>query len=220
MRTVWIALLLLAPLLAALAIRAEHTGARGQLYLFKPLATFCILLIALLSPPPYRPGYHISISLGLLFSLIGDVFLMLPRERFLAGLFSFLVALACYCAAFFKVAGFPTSVPVAIVLLAYGVFLLNRLWPHLAEHRVPVIVYSAVLLLMCAGAFNQLSREPAPRTWLAAAGAALFVISDSLLALDRFAASSRNRQTLVLTTYYAAQWLIAVSVRREAWWAS
>ena len=56
--------------------------------------------------------------------------------------------------------------------------------------------------------------------WLAFSGAVLFVISDSLLALDRFAARAKSRQTLVLSSYFAAQWLIAVSVTREVWWPS
>jgi uncharacterized membrane protein YhhN len=221
MRSLWVALLVLAPVLAVLAIRAERVGARTQVYVFKPLTTFTILLIALLSPPPYRPGYHIPIVLGLLFSLIGDVLLMLPRDRFLAGLLSFLAALVCYTVAFVNVAGFPVAWPAMIVLAAYGVLLLARLWPHLGGYRVPVMVYAAVLLLMCTAAFHQLAQQTAPRAWLAFIGAVLFVISDSLLALDRFAAAgAKPRQTLVLSSYFAAQWLIAVSVTREVWWPS
>lgn len=218
MKAIWLALLVLAPVFAALAIRAERADARRQVYLLKPLATFCILLIAALSPPPYRPGYHIPIVLGLFFSIWGDVFLMLPRDRFLAGLFSFLIALVCYLTAFINIAGFPDSPVAALVLIGYAVFLLRRLWPHLGSYRIPVIIYALVLLLMLAGAFQQLRSAPAPRAWFAFAGALLFVISDSLLALDRFAAGAKRRQTLVLASYFAAQWLIAVSVTREVWW--
>jgi uncharacterized membrane protein YhhN len=220
MLSAWVALLIMAPVLAALAIRAEQIGARTQVYLFKPLTTICILLIALLAPPPFRPGYHIPIVLGLLFSLIGDVLLMLPRDRFLAGLASFLIALLCYLAAFVNVAGYPTSPPIAILLLVYGLWLLRRLWPRLGTHRWPVMVYATVLLLMCAASFNQLWQDPAPRTWFGFAGAVLFVTSDSMLALDRFVTRDRQRRGLVLASYFAAQWLIAVSVTRDAWWSS
>ena len=219
MKTIWLALLVLAPVLAALELRAERAGARRRVYLLKPLTTFCILLIAALSPPPYRPGYHIPIVLGLFFSIWGDVFLMLPRDRFLAGLFSFLVALVCYLTAFINVAGFPDSPGVGLVLLGYAAYLLRRLWPHLGSYRVPVLVYALVLLLVLAGAITQLIDAPAPRAWLAAAGALLFVSSDSWLALDRFETRAPRRQTLVLASYFAAQWLIAVSVTREAWWS-
>jgi uncharacterized membrane protein YhhN len=47
---------------------------------------------------------------------------------------------------------------------------------------------------------------------LAAAGAGLFVISDSALAWQRFKARHRWGQPVVLSTYFAAQWLIALSV--------
>lgn len=220
MKSVWVVLLILAAVLAALEIRAERAGARGQIYVLKPLTTVCILLIALLSPPPFRPGYHIPISLGLLFSLFGDVFLMLPRDRFLAGLAAFLMALVCYVMAFVNVAGVPAFWPAGVILLVYGAWLLARLWPHLGGYKIPVIVYSLVLLLMCAGAFEQLRHDAAPRTWFAFIGAVLFVISDSLLALDRFEARAQRRQTLVLASYFAAQWLIAVSVTRDIWWSS
>ena len=38
--------------------------------------------------------------------------------------------------------------------------------------------------------------------------------------LDRFEARAQRRQTLVLASYFAAQWLIAVSVTRDIWWSS
>ena len=215
----WPVLLVLSAVLAGLEIRAERAGKRRQVYAFKPLTTLCILLIALLAPPPFRPGYHIPISLGVLFSLAGDVFLMLRRDRFLAGLASFLAALLCYVVAFVNVAGFPLSWPVSLILLGYGVYLLRRLWPHLGSYRIPVIVYSLVLLLMCAGAFHQLWSNASPRAWFAFIGAVMFVISDSLLALDRFESSAKRRQTLVMASYYAAQWLIAVSVTGASWWS-
>ena len=220
MSNFWVTLLIFAPVLSALTLRAELARARRQIYLFKPLTTFCILLIALFAPPPFRPGYHLPISLGLFFSLIGDVLLMLPRDRFMAGLASFLVALVCYVAAFVNVSGFPDSPAVAIVLLGYGAYLLRRLWPHLGGYRMPVLLYAVVLLLMCAGAFNQLWRDPAPRAWFAFLGAVLFVVSDSLLALDRFTGREARWQPLVLTSYFAAQWLIAVSVTRDVWWSN
>jgi uncharacterized membrane protein YhhN len=50
---------------------------------------------------------------------------------------------------------------------------------------------------------------------LAAIGAVLFMVSDSLLAWDRFAGGVPARALLVLGTYYAAQWCIARSVQRD-----
>ena len=50
------------------------------------------------------------------------------------------------------------------------------------------------------------------RAMLAAIGAALFVVSDSFLAYDRFRQKFRAARIIVLSTYWAAQWLIAYSV--------
>jgi uncharacterized membrane protein YhhN len=65
---------------------------------------------------------------------------------------------------------------------------------------------------MAAGAHNQLVQFGGRRALMALAGAILFVISDSVLALDRFELGTKRRQTLVLATYFSAQWLIALSV--------
>jgi len=43
-------------------------------------------------------------------------------------------------------------------------------------------------------------------------GAVLFIVSDSVLAWNRFRKKFQNAQTVILSTYYAAQWLIALSV--------
>ena len=49
--------------------------------------------------------------------------------------------------------------------------------------------------------------------WAAAVGAALFVLSDTMIGLDRFRPGVKLSPVLVLGTYYAAQWLIAFSTR-------
>ena len=211
-KPMWTAALTAAPVLAALELRAEHRALPRQIYLFKPLTTACILLIAATTPVPVSPVYRAAIMAGLLCSLSGDVFLMLPRDAFLAGLASFLLAHLCYIAAFVSLAGVPVSAAAAVVLIAYGLYLLARLWPRLGKYRAPVVIYAVVLLSMAAAAYQQLESEPGLRAGLALGGAVLFVISDTVLALDRFERGARRRQTLVLGTYFTAQWLIATSV--------
>jgi uncharacterized membrane protein YhhN len=83
---------------AALTIRAEHRNARRAVYLFKPLTTVLVLALAATAPQPVWRGYQALVCAGLLFSLAGDVFLMLPRDRFVAGLASFLIAHLFYVA--------------------------------------------------------------------------------------------------------------------------
>lgn len=209
---IWLVALAAAPVVAAFEVRAERSHNNKQIYVLKSLATFCILLIAALAPTPVPGAYQAAIVIGLLLSLAGDVFLMLPGDHFLAGLASFLVAHVCYIAAFVSSSGVPNSVTLFLFLVAYGFVLLRRLWPRLASYRMPVAIYAVVLLGMVASAHGQLARYDDPRAWLAFIGAVLFMISDSVLALDRFETGDKRRQTLVLSTYFGAQWLIAASV--------
>src|SRR5258708_3354306 len=73
---------------------------RWLVYVFKPLTTGLILLLALIASGPELARYQWAIVTSLAFSLAGDVFLMLPGDLFLAGLLSFLVAHIAYLVAF------------------------------------------------------------------------------------------------------------------------
>jgi uncharacterized membrane protein YhhN len=197
---------------AALHVRAEYRGPRWQVYLFKPLTTSLIILLALALPPSSPAPYKALIVLGLLFSLGGDVFLMLPQDRFVFGLLSFLVAHLFYIAAFTRGADFGFTWWALLLYLACGAAMLALLWPHLGAMRLPVLLYMAVILIMGWQALERWQTLGTPAALAAAAGAALFVISDSALALDRFRRPFPAARALVLTTYFAAQWLIAWSV--------
>ena len=197
---------------AALAIQAEHRGARGRVYVFKPLATVLILLLAATAQDPVSARYQALVCAGLLFSLAGDVFLMLPRDRFVAGLASFLVAHGFYIAAF---GSWPPTVRAPIVLLALvlvAVVLLRTLWKKLGTLRIPVVVYAVALVVMAWQAIERWEDLDTSSAGLALEGALLFVISDAQLAEERFAGRSRYGSVIVLATYFAAQWLIAMSV--------
>jgi uncharacterized membrane protein YhhN len=197
---------------AALTIWAEHRNARRAVYLFKPLTTVLVLALAATAPQPVWRGYQALVCAGLLFSLAGDVFLMLPRDRFVAGLASFLIAHLFYVAAFAPRPPTLAAPLVLAVLTAYGVVLLRALWPRLGTLRAPVAVYAAALLVMAWQAAERWMVLDTTPALLAAAGAGFFVVSDSVLACERFRLRSAYGQAVVLGTYFAAQWLIASSV--------
>ncbi|HEX6368158.1 MAG TPA: lysoplasmalogenase [Longimicrobium sp.] len=197
---------------AAITIWAEHRGARRAVYVFKPLTTVLILALAATAPHPASRAYQALVCAGLLFSLAGDVFLMLPRDRFVAGLASFLAAHLFYVAAF---APRPPTLAAPLVLAAlaaYGAVLLRALWPRLGALRAPVAVYAAALLVMAWQAAERWSVMDTTPALLAALGAGWFVVSDSVLAWQRFRRRHVYGQAVVLATYFAAQWLIASSV--------
>ncbi len=175
-------------------------------YIFKPLTMLAIILLAILnvSSPTF---YQKMIIIGLIFSTIGDVFLIDPR-RFIQGLISFLLAHICFIIAFFST----PNLPGVIFYLAYVAFFLSILWKYLDNLKIPVIVYSFALALMSWFALSRYFGLNDHKSLFAFLGSVSFVASDSLLAFNKFKSSFPFAEILILSTYFIAQWLIALSV--------
>ena len=195
---------------------AVEVGNQRLEWLCKPAALVALTGAAIALRPD---EFHVKVVfvVGLLLSLAGDVFLMLPSDRFIAGLISFLIAHLFYIAAFTLDggAGRP-SFPAAIALLVYGGLMLRLLFPSLGRMKAPVLIYMLVILLMVWQAANRHLSVETTMSLLALAGACLFAASDSLLPLNRFRRPFRSAQFLILTTYYLAQYLIALSAALRA----
>lgn len=207
-------LIAFAILSAVLATRAHYLEdrKRWQVYAFKPLATLLILALAL-SLSPARPEYRWAIAAGLLFSTAGDVFLMLPRDRFVAGLASFLVAHLCYIGAFSIGVPFGAAPLLWLPWFAAGGAVLALVWPGLKPAlRAPVVIYVIVIVAMAGQATGRWHASGSAVALAAAVGAGLFVVSDAVLAIDRFRRPFRAARAVTLATYWAAQLLIALSV--------
>jgi uncharacterized membrane protein YhhN len=203
----------LVTLAAVLALTwGEYRGLRVLVYVAKPLATLVILALAALAAPEADPRVARWILIGLAFSLAGDVLLMLPSDRFAAGLASFLLAHLCYIAAFTRQAGFQLALWALLPLLIAVGLVYRRLSPGLGSLRIPVIVYIGVIVLMVWQALGRCAVIPGAGPLLAAAGAVLFAISDSALELARFQGGFPIRHIIVYGSYFAAQWLIALSL--------
>lgn len=203
-------LMLLVILSASIHIRAEYRGPRQHVYVFKPLTMVFIWLIAILGQATF-PFYKYMIITGLVFSLAGDVFLMLPSDRFLAGLVAFLIAHLFYIAAFLSEISALTWWPL-VPLVIYGIVIYTIVASSLGKLKLPVLIYVVVILIMAWLAWERWSQTGQSGALLAFAGAVLFVISDTILAINRFRGAFKPSRALNLTTYFAAQWLIASSV--------
>jgi uncharacterized membrane protein YhhN len=204
-------LTLLAIISAAIFIHAEYRGPYKHIYIFKPLTMICILLIAILgqaAPPPYK---YLIIA-GLICSMAGDAFLMRPWDRFVAGLVAFLAAHLFYIVAFTLDIGLGGSLWTLIPLVIYGLVIYIVLSPGLGKLKLPVIAYIIVILVMAWQAWERWSQTGQNGALLAFVGAILFVISDTILAINRFRGQFKLARVLNLMTYFAAQWLIAGSV--------
>jgi uncharacterized membrane protein YhhN len=93
------------------------------------------------------------------------------------------------------------------VILA-GTGLVIVLFPVLGDLRFPVMVYALVLVLMVLNALFRYGRTNSTSFWMVFGGALLFMISDSLLAINKFLQPLPQSGLLVMTTYITAQYLL------------
>ncbi len=190
-------------------------------YVFKPATLVAVLIGAWLLTQDAHDVWQARFFLpGLAFSLAGDVFLMLPGERFfLPGLVSFLLAHLCY------IAGLNPTLPpcptlvLLVIVAAIGVTLYRSIAAGLRRQGqrallVPVALYSVVLSLMLFSAWATLFRPEwtSLRRGLVIVGASLFFGSDAMLAWDRFVAPSSRLRLLVIVTYHLGQVALAASI--------
>ncbi len=203
---------------AAVAIRAAYRGEQRGVYVFKPLTTILVLAAAVLVVTPADPRYQTLILAGLALSLAGDVFLMLGASRFLPGLACFLAAQLVYAWAFTTSAPFRAgqlwwAAPFAF----FALMVVLTLWKGLPGPtlRGAVVVYAAAIGLMAWRAAVRVG-APGVAPWSGAAalaGACLFLASDAVLAVNRFRQPFRLGEPVTLATYWAAQFLIALSAQ-------
>lgn len=185
-------------------------------YVAKP-ATMVIVIIWLVLNGGLSSGI-IWFTLGAVFSLAGDVFLMMPQNLFIFGLVSFLIGHIFYIVGFNVFSadfdGGGTAYLLAIVIiLGYVIFrIYNRLASgltakQLTKLKIPVLVYSLVITLMVISALSCFFRPgwELTHTLWAIAGALLFYISDTILALDRFVSPISHARLLTMITYHLGQ---------------
>ena len=198
---------------AILYLQAIYREKQQQVYLFKPLTTILILSIALLAADPISSFYKWAIVAGLVFSLGGDIFLMLPKNRFILGLISFLMAHIVFTLAFASVEGFYTSLWLLAPVLLFGaIIFFGLLWPYLGKYKIPSAIYTLVIFIMAWQAAGYRIQAGNTSSLLALIGSILFIFSDMILTLNRFRSPIRNARLIYMPAYYAALWLFAMSV--------
>ena len=202
---------------ATIAILSKYLDwSPNVFYISKPLTTTLILVPVLVLIPDSTSAYIPLITGGLLFALIGDILLMLPESRFVLGIGSFAATHALYLAAFISVAGLALINPSTIPLILFSAIMTRFLWAGLRKSlQIPVAAYIVLITIMTAQAIGAAIEQEGAGLAIAAAGAVLFLASDSMLAIDRFRVPFRAAQGLVLASYWLGQWLIALSARFE-----
>ena len=154
---------------------------------------------------------NVVLAAGLFAGSAGDAFLALEPSQIAAGIGAFGIGHLIYVAIFGGILsrnglrGLPGYAGAAM-LIAVGVVLLIFLQPHFGDLRLPASLYNGIIILMAVLAL--LGRSPG----LALAGALLFVVSDTVLALRMFADMLPWGGPVVWVTYYLGQAGIALGL--------
>jgi len=171
-----------------------------------------ILLLACLALRASR----LLLCAALVLSSIGDILLDLSPDFFVAGLGSFLLAHLTYVLLFVRARPSPLRpkagrLALMLAVILYAASFAAWLIPTLGSLAIPVALYIAAITAMVIAAI--LARFPSH--WVVT-GAILFLISDSILAVDKFKRPVPMRDYLVWITYYAAQYAITTGLLLRA----
>ena len=179
-------------------------------FYLKPLLLIPLMSIALLIPDFSNKKILFS---ALLFSWIGDILLLFVFKDglfFIFGLVAFLTAHVFYVILFVKELNisrgkFTLRKPGLLIVLIYMAIFLSLLIPHLGDLLIPVIIYSLVISAMLYTAFLLAPHLRRSSSALLLSGAISFVISDSILAIDKFYYQLPYAGFLIMITYLYAQ---------------
>ncbi len=130
-----------------LYIRAKYSSLKYQLLIFKPLTMLLIVAIAILYPA-IETNYKIFVIAGLLFSLVGDMFLIFPEKHFIKGLLTFLIGHVLYIIAFMVSAGIHYTEWIYLPIIIISIFYLKTILSHTGKKTIPVIIYILIIAIM------------------------------------------------------------------------
>lgn len=162
-----------------------------------------------------------TLLIALLFSWIGDVILLftdIAEIYFILGLVAFLISHITYCILFNKQTkrGIKRNMVVfgigSILIACYLIGMLSVLLPTLGDLRIPVTVYASVISIMLLFAFNGFLIWKKPGNVYVFLGAIVFVLSDSILAVNKFHTPIEKSSFFIMLTYLVAQYLIVVGI--------
>jgi uncharacterized membrane protein YhhN len=184
----------------------------------KPMLVISLAIYYFQSVPSINKRFFIA----LVFCWIGDVLLMFDHVNelfFMAGLGAFLIAHLFLIFSYRQLSS-PNDdefkgtqrVRLSFPIILAGSGLVVILYPKLGELKIPVVIYAFVLALMVVQSILRLGRTNARSFWLVFLGAGFFMLSDSLLAINKFYQSILFAGVWVMATYIVAIYLIVKGV--------
>ena len=187
-------------------------------YLLKPSITISLMLFVVFNT--HLEGRFVKrIFAGLFFGLFGDCFLMfvhIDTNFFILGLISFLIGHILYISAFYLDYKWQIGIEKKaswLALIIFGIFGIGfylYLNPYLDSLKIPVMIYGLVISFMAFMAVNRKGRVNTLSFNLIFYGAILFLVSDSILAYNKFVLPIRFSGIAIMSTYMIAQYLITI----------
>ena len=208
----WLIFALLSALVFIYGLAIDSTELR---LLTKGLPVLALIFWLRAAPAgPYRKW----ISLGLVFSLAGDILLDWPADLFVFGLGAFLLGHLCYLVAYLSDSRRLAPLALLLALLAGGSMFAVLASQPLGPLLIPVALYALTISAMLWRALARVGEPGIERrsAWLAAGGALLFVASDSMIGINRFVAPFEAAKYAIIITYWLGQYGIAASAMRRS----
>jgi uncharacterized membrane protein YhhN len=178
------------------------------IYIFKPLIIFSLLFLYVFSLPKRIKWYVIALE----FSFFGDVLLLFSGELFfMGGLVSFLMAHFLFIKIVIsriKEVNFIKALISVLPFLAVFGLLIFTIKDSLNEMLWPVVIYGLTIATFGAVSFLDFLNTKSKKSLLMLFGAVVFMISDSLLAINKFYSPAHILEVFVMITYVLAQYLI------------
>ena len=181
-------------------------------YISKPLIVISLIVFFLINSKHLRSNIRMLTILALGFSVLGDVLLLfvsVSEYFFISGLIAFLIAHIFYYLVFLKhrdKSKKPYGFIALLLVYAFGLFWFLK--SGLNALLIPVILYMLVILAMATSAFLRDKKVGANSYNLVFFGALIFMVSDSLLAFNKFYLPFSLADFSIMFTYALAQLLI------------
>lgn len=193
-----------------LFVDASYRGPSWQRWVFKPLTLLLLLLLAWQAPALGGAGY--LLVFGLLAALVGDVLLLLPRERMLYAVGAFFLSHLLYTLSFTSQMTFSFFWPLPLTLLVIGTLLLATLWNRLEDMRWPIATLVTMTLLMVWLAGEHYFLRSTDFGFSLLVGAALLLLANIVWLLNRYRCSLRAADAIVAFCYFSGHFLIVRSL--------
>lgn len=185
-------------------------------YIAKPAIVISLIFLFIKTSGDLSKSIKRITLLALGFSVLGDILLMFVDQSahfFTVGLLAFLLAHVMYILMFLKHRNKQKSIiGFVILLLVYASGLFYLLKDGLGDMLLPVVIYMIIILSMATTAFLRKGIVNSYSYNLVFIGAIFFMISDSILALNKFYEPLPFSNISIMLTYALAQFLIVIGI--------